>query len=251
MTLLRRMALMYVVLLLPVLASAELGGDVPVSFQEVDVYFPDAEAWTYHYFCRYPRLLGNNPSAENINRYYETAISEMTELVLPMYANDPDMAAYGQNGFLQEYEITCNNGAFFSTRMLQKQTLGDSAFETVHSQVFAIRGPYAGESLTLRGLLGEIGESSTQIAAVVLNDIWKRIESEMAAGGAVWLEDLTFDMFALDFYPEEHFYADNDGNAVFYLQPGLFRRDPEISVFTYSKDDVTALLNETTLQEVR
>lgn len=235
----RFIALCLVSLMLPILALSE----VTVSFREVDIYFPQEADWTYHYFCRYPVLDNKNPSAESINHYYETAVSEMTQLVLPMYANDADMAAYGQNGFVQQYEITCSNDKFFSTRMLQTQTLGDSVFETVHSQVFAVNGPYAGESLTLRGLLGEIGESSAQIAQAVLHDTWQRIQKETAADDSPWLKDLTFEAFALDFYPEEHFYADKDGNAVFYLQPGLFRADLEIILFTYSIQDILTLIS--------
>ncbi len=225
-------------LALPALAS-EMG--LQLSWVDVQQSFPEEGQAIYTYTCRYPKVEGV-AAAEGINDYYQTTVSEMVELVLPMYANDADMAGAGGNAFNQTYEITCNNGRYFSTRMLQSQVLGDTAIATVHSQVFDVSGKYPGEMLTLRGLLQEIGDSSAQLSEAVFEDVWQKISAQMAQENSPWLEELDRDTLALDFFPEEHFYADEQGNAVFYLQPGLFREDEEIITFTYTPDEVLALL---------
>lgn len=229
---------------LPPVSASELG--LQVTWEDVQQSFPEEGETVYRYTCRYPVVSGTN-AADGINDYYRTAVSEMVELVLPMYANDQDMAGQGENAYEQLYEVTCNNGRYFSTRMLQSQVLGGNMrrrINTVHSQVFDVSGAYAGEALTLRGLLEEIGDSSTQIAEAVFNDIWQRIKAQQGEKDSPWHGDLDRNTLALDFFPEEHFYADEQGSAVFYLQPGLFRNDQEIITFTYTSQEVLALLQQ-------
>lgn len=218
----------------------------PLSFEyrEASGVYPDEQHPAFTFFCRYPRLREGSMAAEEINVFFDGAVSEMTELVLPMFANDEDMAGEGKNTFLQEYLVTCNNGEFFSTRMVQTQRSPKEEHRAVFSQVFAVLGEYSGQTLTLRGLLHEMGDSSEQIAAKVFDDIWQKIEGEMRETGSPWLGDLTRETLALDFYPQEHFYAGENGEAVFYLQPGLFRTDTEIVTFSYTAEDIGRMLNE-------
>lgn len=230
-------------LCLLVLAIPALAAGPETTFETVEQDFLHEGKLIYHYTCRYPVVQGESPAVESLNHYFKTAVSEMTELVLPMYASDKDMAGNGDRVMKQEYEITCNNGTFFSTLMRQQQ--GDIGAEQVslYSQVFAMTGPYQGETLTLRGLLQEIGDSSDQIAELILKDIWQKIEKEMQGENSKWHKDLTPDALSLDFFPQEHFYADEEGRAVFYLQPSLFRDDMESPTYVYSAEDVLRLLN--------
>lgn len=234
----RLLALCLMLLALPALAAAP-----EITFETAEQDFSHEGKIIYHYTCRYPVVQGDSPAVESLNHYFRTAVSEMTELVLPMYAGDQDMAGEGGRVMKQAYEITCNNGEFFSTLMRQEQ--GDVGAEQVslYSQVFAMTGPYQGETLTLRGLLKEIGDSSDQIADLVLKDIWKTIEKDMQAENSAWHKDLTMETLSLDFFPQEHFYADQEGRAVFYLQPALFRNDMETPTYVYSAEDVLRLLN--------
>ena len=112
---------------------------------------------------------------------------------------------------------------------------------TISSVVFAVSGEYAGDSLTLRGLV-QVGENSQQLAEAVFGDIWRRIEQEMKLPGSKWLPGLTRDALADGFYPEEHFYANQNGDAVFYLQPGVFRNDEEIVEYVYTPQQLEGLL---------
>lgn len=224
-------------------AQTALAADFETTFATCEKDFSHEGKLIYHYTCRYPVIQGDGPVAESLNHFFERAVSEMTDLVLPMYAADPDMAGDGNRVLKQEYEITCNNGKLFST--LMRQEMGDVGKEQVSlfSQVFALEGPYQGETLTLRGMLGEIGDSSDQIAQLVLNDIWQKIEQEMKEEGSAWQKDLTLDTLSKDFFPQEQFYADQEGRAVFYLEPGLFRTDTQSPTYVYSAEDVLRLLN--------
>ncbi|NLJ65506.1 MAG: hypothetical protein GX337_09050 [Christensenellaceae bacterium] len=222
---------------------AESGG-LNISFKEISEEYKKEDTLIYDYYCKYPFIEGDSPVAESINYYFVGAINEMTDLLLPMYAEDPDMAKSADNYIHQVYEICCNNGRFFSTRMLQEQKLDGIVKKSVYSQVFDVSGEYAGETLTLRGVLTEVGDSSEQIAALVLRDIWSKIEPEISKPNSPWHEDLCFETFSLDFYPEEHYYADEDSNAVFYLQPNIFRNDGEIVTFIYSRQDIENLIKE-------
>ncbi len=217
---------------------------IPFEFKTLNKDYIQDDIVKYSYSCKFPCIHEDNPVYENINQYYVLAVREMTDLLLPMYSKDPDMGRMPDNYIKQTYEVTCNNGRFFSTKMLQEQKLNDEIKHTISSQVFDVSGEYAGETLTLRGLLEEIGDSSEQIAALVLKDIWHKIERDMKNADSHWENDLSFEKLELDFFPQEHFYADEENRVVFYLQPNIFRTDAEIITFSYSKQDIQKLIFE-------
>ncbi len=227
-----------VMALLPLLCAS---GELELSWTEGELRFPEGGEWTYRYEYRYPLPLGEDYAAGEIRHYFETAMSEMVNLVLPMYAADPDMSSGGRQTVRQEYSVTCSNDRIFSVLLRHRQTLEGRSILTLSSQVFAVSGQYAGDSLTLRGLVG-VGESSAQLADAVLLDISRLIAARLAAGEAGWNSGIDLDTLALDFYPESHFYADGEGNAVFYLQPGLLREDDLEVTFVYSPRELDALL---------
>lgn len=229
------------VLWLCLLTTCAAQAALEVSWQEGEEYFPSREKWTYVYRWRMPQLAGESKAAGEINYYFETARREMTDLVVPMYAADPDMAASGGNVIEQRYEVTCNSGRFFSTLLKQRQVLGQKTILSLSSQVFATSGEYEGQTLTLRGLV-MVGDSSVQLADAVLADVFTRVKAQMAGQPGPWKQDLTQEALAEDFFPETHFYADEGGNAVFYLQPGLARNDDQVLTFPYSPAQLQALL---------
>ena len=229
-------ALVLLVCMVPAVAELE------VTWVEGEAFFPEREDWTYRYQYRYPYIAGTEHGAPDINEYYDMAFSEMTNLIVPMFAQEETMIGQGKNEIQQEYRITCNNARFFSTCMEQRQTVGGSLVTSVSSQVFAVSGEYMGDTLTLRGLL-MTGDSSEQLAGLILADIWRQV-AEQAVDDPAWLPGLTMDALYADFDPEAHFYADELGNAVFYLQPGLYRTDDRMITFTYSAADVNKLIDQ-------
>jgi hypothetical protein len=240
----KRTALFFLLTAIFLSAYGVYAEGIPLKFETITKEYKSEDIVKYSYSCKLPVLSKDNPVYENINQYYVLAVREMTDLLMPMYAKDPDMGKMPNNYIKQSYEITCNNGRFFSTRMLQEQKLNGEVKHTISSQVFDVSGEYAGESLTLRGLLEEIGDSSEQIAGLVLKDIWKKIEHEIKNKNSLWKSGLSLESLELDFFPEEHFYADEENRAVFYLQPNIFRTDSEIITFSYSKQDIQKLILE-------
>lgn len=223
-------------LLIPA-AQAEL----PVTWMGGEAWFPDEQAWTYHYQYLYPMLSGEDAVSEAINHYFDLALNEMANLVLPMYAADPIMAGKGGNRVSEQWRVTCNSDDFFSALLHRTQTVEGTEVHTVNSVVFAASGEYAGDSLTLRGLV-QVGDSSQQLGEAVLQDVWRQVEAEMAQVDSPWLADMSLDTLSDGFYPEEHFYANEQGDAVFYLQPGVFRSDQEVAEYVYTPQQLERLL---------
>lgn len=240
------LALFLCVLLGTALFAAESMAEVQgLAFEwvEGEQYFPQDEPWTYHYSYRYPLIKGDGPVQEAINDYFRNALNEMTMIVIPMFSADPIMVGAGANEISQRYEVTCNNGAFFSVLLTQVQTMEGETLTTLQSAVFATSGEYIGESLTLRGLV-QVGPSSQELGEAVLQDIWKDIQVQMRHGAYGWKSDLSSDILRADFYPEVQFYADALANAVFYLQPGQFRQDDLLVTYTYTSQRLEELLAE-------
>lgn len=203
--------------------------------------FPDEKSPSYRYSYLFPVIPVTDAASESIAHYYTVAKEEMLSLTLPMFSKDPDMVKSGPKTLDQRYEITCNNDQIFSTRMVQTESGIQGKVVSVQSQVFAVSGEYAGDTLTLRGLT-RVGKSSEQLGQAVLKDIYRQIDERRQKGESGWL-DFDSERFALDFYPETQFYADENGNAVFYLQPSLHRKDHEIMTFTYTPAQLSALIS--------
>ena len=222
------------------LCALSASAALDVTWTQGEEWFPGRDAWVYYYTYTVPEVKGSGALSEELNHYFDTAIGEMVNLVLPMFT--VDMPGDGRNEISDLYEITCNNDEFFSF-LLRRSTLSEGKeVLSLQSAVFAVSGQYTGESLTLRGLAREIGESSSQIAGFVIKDIWQKIEERMEAGDWAVRKDMSFDLLSAEFFPETHFFADEQGNIVFYLQPGLLGLGEEMAVFTYTPEELENLL---------
>ena len=222
------------------LCALSASAALDVTWTQGEEWFPGRDAWVYYYTYTVPEVKGSGALSEELNHYFDTAIGEMVNLVLPMFT--VDMPGDGRNEINDLYEITCNNDEFFSF-LLRRSTLSEGKeVLSLQSAVFAVSGQYTGESLTLRGLAREIGESSSQIAGFVIKDIWQKIEERMKAGDSAVRKEMSFDLLSAEFFPETHFFADEQGNIVFYLQPGLLGLGEEMAVFTYTPEELENLL---------
>ncbi len=220
--------------------SLSASAAVEVSFESGEAFYPQEGTPIYTYDYTYPVIAGEGALSEELNHYFEVAIGEMTGLVLPMFA--ADMPGDGSNRVTDVYEITCNSDDYFSF-LLRRSTLSEGKEKlSLQSAVFAASGPYAAQSLTLRGLAGEIGESSAQLAELVLEDVWRGIEARMARGDSGIREDMSFELLSQEFFPESYFYAGPMGEIVFYLQPGLLDGESGEATFTYTAQQLEALL---------
>lgn len=208
--------------------------DLRYSMAEGEAFFPEEEGWRYHYSYRYPLIEGDSFPAQAVNEYFELALREQTQLVLPMYANDPIMTMDGPQTVSDSYEVMLSDERLFSVRLSHRQSLGEAGeLLSLSAVTFAVSGDYTGDSLTLRGVCG-VGESSEQIAEAVLGDVWRRIDERIAGGEKGWLPDLSLQRLEEAFYPAAAFWAAPGDQVVFFLQPGEVREDQAVITFSYS-----------------
>lgn len=215
--------------------------DGTVTRNEGEAFFPSEKDWVYHFTYAYPRVTGEDYAALMVNDTYQMALDEMVQLVLPMFANEPAMRYDGKNEVIHDFEVKCNNGRFLSILQKKSQTRGEEGmFLSLESLTFDMSGEYLGESLTLRGVV-MVGESTDQIAAALLPHLYEEFVKLQEQG--ICKQDVDREMFEIEFSPAIHFYADEMGNAVFYLPPSLMA-EPSFSthVFIYSPEEIEKLL---------
>lgn len=217
------------------------GAELSLDWQEGEAFFPEGEGWRYRYSYRYPKAAGDSFAAQAVNDYFEAQLYEQLHLVIPMFAHDDTMTADGRQEISDSYEVTRNDGLLFSILLSHRQTMSGAPPYSLHSAVFAASGEYLGETLTLRGVCG-VGESSTQLAGLVMQDVWRQISGRIEAGEEGWKQGLSEEQLQAGFYPESQFYAEPGDIVVFYLQPGEFREDGQPEFFRYSYQDLEALL---------
>lgn len=238
-------------------------GEMTVERTEGESYFPDEKQWVYHFTYAYPFVQGEDYTAALINDTYQMALDEMTQLVLPMFANAEDMRFDGKNEVTHDFAVMCNNGMVLSILESRTQTKGSQGMAYVlEALTFDVGGAYAGETLTLRGvslILAGVGAeyldtddsvkakaaeaypalknliygSSDKMAAAltpVLYEEFKRLQAENVMAPEVTEED-----FSIEFSPSRDFYADAEDRIVFFFPPSLMREpslDPPVFSFT-------------------
>ena len=86
-----------------------------------------------------------------------------------------------------------------------------------------------------------MGESSAQIAEALSPILYEEFQRLQNAG--ICRKDVTEEDFLWEFSPTQHFYADDNGNAVFYFPPMLLEAPSfDVPVFPYTPDQLAALL---------
>lgn len=216
-------------------------GEAAVERLEGEAFYPSQSNWTYHFIYAYPHLLGEDYAAAAINDTYEMALDEMLQLVLPMFANEEDMLFDGKNEVKHDFTVTCNNGRFLSILQYRSQTMGEEGTNlALEALVFDMAGEYIGETLTLRGLV-MVGDSSAQIAEAVTPLLYQEFQKLQQAGIAP--ADIIQEDFLLEFSPTRDFYADEEGNAVFFFPPTLLSEPSfDVPTFTFTPEELAALL---------
>ena len=205
-------------------------GEMQVERNEGEAYFPSEKNWTYHFTYAYPFLTGDDYASAAINDTYQMGLDEMMQLVLPMFAHEEDMLFDGKNEVNHDFIVTCNNGKFLSILQKRSQTKGEEGIQyTLEAQVFDVAGEYLGETLTLRGVV-MVGDSSAQISDAVTPVLYEEFKKLQQAG--VCRPEVTAEEFAWEFAATRDYYADENGNAVFFFSPMLLE-EPSFDVPTF------------------
>lgn len=226
-------------LILSLLAASALADPLAITEDyETDIYEPydenDPSAGGFSYSSRYPHVDTEAEGGAGINSFYEYMNSDMFNNMVPMMQ---DAYVYDRIDFSMKitYTVTCNNDDFFSVllRTEKKEPEQDVVYWEGH--VFSRKNGKAGYTYTLPMLLGILNSTESEewvqdfqtekADELVREMVWDMIE-ENEAGidyGGLTKEDLS-----TVFFPEENFYLDENGDPVFYLQPGdVFEQIPE------------------------
>lgn len=119
------------------------------------------------------------------------------------------------------YEINfemMHNSARYLSIMLTRYT-ASNAQESACAVTFALDGIYAGKNILLNEMLGI--DQLSQAEAIVYELVWQIIQRELIQGTGDYLEGITKHSLYESFAPEKDFYLDDDGNIVFFIQPGF------------------------------
>lgn len=195
-----------------------------------EAFWPEdatADNATYVYRYAYPQVEDNDETCQMINEFYGYLVEDALAFTVPMTADGLE------TGGVQAYtniasQVTCNSDAWFSVLVTTETFLGASTSEVYAGHTFARTGAKAGTVVSLPYLLGILDpeeedtwmqDRQTQKAnELVWGLVWDIIEQQKADGTVAYDEDLTYEGLCADFYPEEDFYLDADGNPVFFLQ---------------------------------
>ena len=224
------------------LCAACAFAELTVERNEGEMYFPNESNWVYHFTYAYPRIAGDDYTAALINDTYQMALDEMTKLVLPMFANAPDMRFDGKNEVKHDFTVACNNGKLLSIVQFRSQTMGEETVYSLEPLSFDVAGMYAGETLTLRGvILIQAGVDPEMLEDVRPEDypefarIIQGSSSSIAEALTPKLYDMflahpnlfgeetpSFEDFEIEFSPARDFAAYKEGDAIaFYYPPML------------------------------
>lgn len=217
-----------------------LAEELPVSVIKTVKSLPEeAPVWKMDY--EYPHLDAEDGTAVLINDYYNEAINEMTALILPMLAGTPEAQGTSLRQMNQRFRVTCNNGRFLSVLFMTENLVNGESFLSLESDTFDISGEYAGQILTLRGVV-MVGESSSQLSACLLPVLYGHFTVLQEQGIAD--PELTEEDFYDIVFPESHFFANEDGSVTFYFQPDVLAEPTfEVPCFTFTPEELENLIN--------
>lgn len=227
----------------PLAIPEDYEADICEPYDEND---PSAGAFTYS--CRYPHVDTSAEGGAGINSFYEYMYTDTLSNMVPMLQ---DAYEYDRIDFSMNitYTVTCNNDDFFSVLLRTEKKEPEQDIVYWEGHVFSRKDGKAGYTYTLPMLLGILNSTEseewiqdyqTEKADELVRDmVWDMIE-ENEAGidyGGLTREDLT-----TVFFPEESFYLDENGDPVFYMQPGdIFEVIPEgmdLLIFPIPLEDI-------------
>ena len=240
-------------------------GELTVESMAGEAYFPGEKNWVYHFVYAYPQVAGEDYTAALINDTYQMALDEMLQLVLPMFANAPDMRFDGKNEVKHDYQVLCNDGKLLSILQYRSQTMGKEGVRyTLEPLTFDVSGVYAGETLTLRGValalagvdmagLDEvtaesypdiaalIDGSSARMAEALLPVLYEEFVSLQREGAA--RADWRYEDYEAEFVPTRDFYANGQGEIVFFFPPAMLAIPSfDVPEFAFTPDRLNALV---------
>ena len=246
------------------LCAASAFAELTVERNEGEMFFPEEKNWVYHFIYAYPKIVGDDYTAALINDTYQMALDEMTNLVLPMFANAPDMRFDGKNEVRHDFAVARNDGRLLSIVQFRSQTMGEETVYTLEPLTFDVGGMYAGETLTLRGVIlilagvdpaemedvkpedypeiaHIIGGSSSSIAEALMPVLYERFLSHP---NLIDAQPAPYEDFEIEFSPVRDFAACQTGDAVAFYYPPMMAPEGyrESTMILLSPAEIEAIL---------
>ena len=180
----------------------------------------DPSAGNFVYSYRYPHVDGEAEDSAAINAFFETE-AEMEDFRIEMY--------YGDNSSTElSYTVTCNNDDFFSVLVKKEKKSEDKTTLKWKAYVFSRKNPDPSSSYTLPKLLNILDADENEewiqehqnekANEVVRGLVWDLIEGNEA--GIEYFPDFREEDLMTELNPEEDYYLDENGEPVFYINPG-------------------------------
>ena len=222
----KKIIALFLALLLPLTACAvELGEDVsgvacwPEGTDETNA------AYVYRY--SYPTVLGDDETAGLINENFAYMIEDALAFKVPMdgeMLESTDVQAYTN----ELSRVTCNNEEYLSVLVVSEAFRGAAAQEVYYGYTFSLTGLRAGQPTSLPRLLGILKDDeadtwmqerqTNKANELVWGLVWDVIQEKQEEGLITFDPDLTYEMLTGNFYPEQDFYLDENGDPVFFIQ---------------------------------
>ena len=174
---------------------------------------------------RYPHVDDTAEGGAEINAFYEYLLNDTLDNYVPMIQD----AYEGEDASIAvDYTVTCNNDDFFSVLVRTEKRNPDQDVVFWEAHVFSRKESLGDATFTLPRYLGllETAESDTWLQdrqtgkadELIREMVWDMIEENEA--GVAYSDSFDEEALARVFFPEEDFYLDENGDPVFFLQPG-------------------------------
>ena len=206
----------------------------------------DPSAGQYEYICHYPHVDPEAPGAAAIDSYYEYKDNDSRNFSAMINAE-----YYKENRISGRteitYTVTCNNDRFFSVLFtITDASEGNEAVSYV-ANVFSREEGRGDSTYTLPQLLNTLSiteddefvekRATEKADKLVRGMIWKMIRENEA--GVEYYDDFDETQLEENYNPEEDFYLDENGDPVFFLQPGMAADDSfGLLTFPIPLDDI-------------
>ena len=192
----------------------------------------EADALYIYRYC-YPQVQGESELAIQFNSTYTYSVEDALNFEVPMLASG--MAPDDPQKLVEiSYEVTFANEDYLSILIRKSVTVRGTSTIVYSGHLFALTGSGSGRILNLPVFLGLLDPEETdewlmtrqtnKADEAVRDMVWDEIESAL---GNPYYDDLTYEELEASFYPEEDFFLDENGDPVFYFQPGVIAPEEE------------------------
>ena len=196
---------------------------------------PSINVFSYSY-C-FPRISENEEAAYRITAFYLDK-AEMLESEIPYIAESHEFSEEPLSIHVS-YTVTCNNDLYFSVVVKQETVIGNNTRTIFEGNTFSRKYPKAKNLCNLANLLGIldpeendakiISHQKDRIRPPIYHIILDEVQNHPDRYSL--LDDFSEQDLANYFLPENDFYLNENGDPVFYVEPGIITDETDGYLF--------------------